>query len=180
MERNKSIVWMSAIIFALFSCRATREPLGVVDSVDLQQYAGTWYEIARLPNRFERGLKCVTATYELREDGKIQVINRGHPIAKPGQVKTSAGIARVVDPDEPARLKVTFFWPFSGKYWIIDLARDYSYALVGTPSRKYLWILSRSPDMDRQTYQYLMSLARTKGFDTTHMIRTLQDCDAPP
>ena len=157
-----------------------QEPLEVVDYVDLQKYEGTWYEIARLPNRFERGLKCVTATYELMEDGKIKVINRGHKIAEPGQVDRTTGVARVVDQDEPGKLKVTFFWPFSGKYWIIDLAEDYSYALVGSPSRKYLWILSRSPQMDKKTYRYLLSLARSKGFDTSDMIRTLQDCDAPP
>lgn len=166
-----------AITFALFSCRTSREPLDVVDSVDLQKYQGTWYEIARLPNRFEEGLKCVRATYKLQNDGKIQVINRGHKIAEPGKVKESTGVARVVDKDEPARLKVTFFWPFSGKYWIIDLAEDYRYALVGSPSRKYLWILSRSPEMDQKTYDSLLNQARSKGFDTTQMIRTLQDCN---
>jgi apolipoprotein D and lipocalin family protein len=97
----------------LFSCKKETTDLPVVGEVDLEKYSGTWYEIARLPNSFEKGLKCVTATYRLREDGKIEVINRGHKIGKPGKISKIKGAARVPDSNQPAKLKVTFFWPFS-------------------------------------------------------------------
>ncbi|HKL38646.1 MAG TPA: lipocalin family protein [Bacteroidales bacterium] len=171
------IIGIMMMLLSLSFCRTVREPLEVEESVNLERYAGKWYEIARLPNRFEKGLKCVTATYKLCEDGRIQVINRGHKIAGPGKVEEAKGVAHLKDKGQPAKLKVTFFWPFSGKYWILDLDERYRYALVGSPSRKYLWILSRSKTMDEKTYDRLLSEARARGFDISEMIRTLQDCD---
>ena len=165
------------MFLSLASCMTTREPLKVVPSVDLERYSGTWYEIARLPNRFEKGLKCVTATYQLRDDGKIEVINRGHKIAEHGTVDEATGVAKVPDKDKPGKLKVTFFWPFYGKYWIIDLDEQYQWALVGSPSRKYLWILSRTKTMEDKTYEFLLNQAQAEGFDVSDMIRTLQDCN---
>ena len=126
---------------------ATAAPLTTVDHVDLQRYVGKWYEIARYPNRFQR--KCqsdTTATYTLREDGKVQVANACRE--KDGTMTTANGTAKVVDPKTNAKLKVTFFWPFYGDYWILGLGPDYQYAIVGEPDRKYLWILSRTPAMD--------------------------------
>ncbi len=171
------LITYSIFMVVFFSfCSPKKESLEVVDKVDLEQYAGTWYEIARLPNKFEEGLKCVTATYELREDGKITVINKGHKIENPELTKKAEGWAKVPDKDVPGKLKVTFFWPFFGKYWIIELDKDYQYALVGSPSRKYLWILSREKNMDIELYEKLAGIAQSKGFNVSRMEKTKQDC----
>jgi apolipoprotein D and lipocalin family protein len=145
--------------------------LEVVSSVDLSRYAGRWYEIARLPNRFEK--KCadsVTATYTLRSDEKVDVVNRCRKAN--GQYTTATGKAKVVDKKTNAKLKVTFFWPFYGDYWILDLGPNYEYAVVGAPNRDYLWILSRTPQLDEQLYRRLLAEMSTRGFATDRMIRT--------
>lgn len=148
----------------------------VVKAVDLNRYAGTWYEIARLPNSFERKLKCITATYTLRADGKITVLNKGHYLTDPSKVNTAKGVAWIPDKNEPAKLKVTFFWPFSGDYWILFLEKDYKYVLVGDPSFRYLWILSRENKMDDTTYQMLLQKAVENGFDVSPIIKVDHDC----
>lgn len=148
----------------------------VVKSVDINRYAGTWYEIARLPNSFERKLKCITATYTLREDGKISVLNKGHYIAEPDKINSAKGVAWIPDKNVTAKLKVTFFWPFSGNYWIMDLDKDYKYVLIGEPSFKYLWILSRDKSMDEITYQMLLKKAVDNGYDVTPIIRVEHNC----
>ena len=145
----------------------------VVQSVDLTRYAGQWYEIARLPNSFQK--KCadsVTANYTIRADGKIEVINRCRKAS--GEYATAKGKAKIVDKKTNAKLKVTFFWPFYGDYWILDLGPNYEYAVVGEPDRKYLWILSRSPRMDETILRQLLEKMAAKGFNTERMIRTLQ------
>jgi apolipoprotein D and lipocalin family protein len=145
--------------------------LAVVDAVDLSRYAGRWYEIARLPNRFEK--KCadsVTATYTLRSDGKVDVVNRCRKAN--GEYTTAKGKAKIVDKKTNAKLKVTFFWPFYGDYWILDLGPNYEYAVVGAPNRDYLWILSRTPQLDEELYQRLLREMATRGFATDRMIRT--------
>ena len=145
--------------------------LAVVGAVDLSRYAGRWYEIARLPNRFEK--KCadsVTATYTLRSDGKVEVVNRCRKAN--GEYTTARGKAKIVDKKTNAKLKVTFFWPFYGDYWILDLGPNYEYAVVGAPNRDYLWILSRTPQLDEQLYQRLLREMATRGFATDRMIRT--------
>jgi apolipoprotein D and lipocalin family protein len=150
----------------------TRQPLPTVASVDLKRYVGTWYEIARYPNRFQR--KCtgdVTARYSLRGDGKVDVLNSCREGAKINQAK---GTAKVDDPPTNSKLRVTFFWPFYGDYWILDLAPDYSYAVVGEPNRRYLWILSRSPRMDAHTYDRLLEKIRTLGYDPAGLMKTPQ------
>jgi len=148
----------------------------VVQSVDLNRYSGLWYEIARLPNPFEKNLKCVTATYTLREDGRITVLNSGHKISDPSAVSSSEGVAWVPDKNVPAKLKVRFFWPFSGNYWIIHLDKDYKYVIVGDPSYKYLWILGREKVMDDATYKMLLDKAISEGFDIKPIIKVEQDC----
>lgn len=150
--------------------------LPTVEKVDLSKYAGTWYEIARLPNSFEKGLECVTATYSLKSNGKIQVLNKGFA-AKKGKYKTAKGTALVPDPAYPGRLKVTFFWPFYGNYHILELDKDYQYALVGDPSRKYLWVLARNKTLEDSIYTELMDHAKSMGFDTDQVVRINQNCD---
>ena len=149
--------------------------LPTVQEVDLNRYAGLWYEIARLPNSFEKGLECVTAQYTLKPNGKVEVLNKGYS-AKKGAFKSSKGRAWVPDENYPGRLKVSFFWPFAGNYYIISLDKDYAYALVGDPSRKYLWVLSRTTKLDETIYSELLAKARTYGFDTKTMIRIQHDC----
>ena len=149
-------------------------PLDVVPQVDLNRYAGKWYEIARLPNRFQRD--CVggtTATYTLRPDGKITVLNECR--TDNGRVKSAKGTARIADPKGPnSKLNVTFFWPFSGNYWIIDLDPQYRWAVVGEPSRKYLWVLSRTPQLDPELYEDILKRAQRQGFDTAKLLKTPQ------
>lgn len=164
------------MITFLFGCKS-QLPLKTVDKVDLEKYTGTWYEIARLPNSFEKGLKCTTANYSLNKDGSIKVVNKGHKIKDPSATKQSIGKAIVPDKTEPGKLKVSFQWPFYGKYWIIYLDNAYENVLVGTPSRKYFWILSREPQMDEATLKYLVDKAKEKHFDVSQLIYVEQDCD---
>jgi apolipoprotein D and lipocalin family protein len=156
-----------------------RRPLRVVESVDLARYAGLWYEVARLPNRFEE--KCagdVSAEYTLKEADRVKVVNRCR--RKDGKMSEAEGVARLADKRGPSsRLKVRFapsylsFLPFVwGDYQIIELAPDYSHALVGSPDRKYLWLLSRTPRLDDVTYERLTEAARAQGFDTSRLMRT--------
>jgi apolipoprotein D and lipocalin family protein len=165
------------IVMILFSSLRAQRNLSVVPSVDLKRYAGTWYEIARLPFSFESKLKCITATYSLREDGRITVLNKGHYISKPEKINTAKGIAFAPDKNIPAKLKVQFFWPFKGNYWIMHLDKDYKYVLIGEPSLKYLWILAREKKLDESTLQMLLNKAADAGYDMTNLIRTVQDCN---
>jgi apolipoprotein D and lipocalin family protein len=159
----------------LFSS-STKE-LPTVAKVDIQKYAGQWYEIARFPNRFEKGLVCVTANYSVKENGKIEVINSGHLTDDIQKIKTAKGIAWIPNEKYPGRLKVRFFWPFSGKYYIIALDRNYQYVLVGDPSRKFLWVLSRTKVLSDEVYSKLLEIAKENGFDIGKLIRINQDCN---
>lgn len=165
-------VLIAALILA--ACGGEKpSPMQVVSAVDLSRYTGAWYEIARYPNRFQRDCAGdVTATYELRDDGKVRVVNSCRE--ENGDLKSAEGTARVVDPATNARLEVTFFWPFSGDYWIINLGPNYEYAVVGEPSREYLWILSRTPRMDEATYDVLLQRIAKQGYDTSKLVRTPQ------
>ena len=138
----------------------------VVPKVDLARYAGKWYEIAKYPNRFQRGCAGATAEYILAPDGKsVEVVNRCMQEGPGGTERSVRGKARVVDPDTNAKLSVTFFWPFSGDYWILALGPEYEYAVVGTPDRKYLWFLARTPTIEDGLYARLVEEARRQGFD---------------
>lgn len=148
-----------------------KRPLETVSSVDLSRYVGRWYEIARLPNRFEKDCESdVTATYTLRGDGKITVLNQCRKAS--GEIKNRKGTAKVVDKATNAKLKVSFFWPFSGDYWILELGPNYEYAVVGEPKRENLWILSREQRMDEELYRELLDRVAAQGFDTSRVIRT--------
>jgi len=150
------------------------EPLETVSHVDLEQYLGLWYEIARFPQSFEEGCSCSVAEYSMNEDGSIRVLNS---CFKDGELHTAEGSATVTDKKTNAKLKVKFFAPFTGKYWIIALASDYSYAMVGHPNRKYLWILARKPQMNNQVYNHLVVQAAGQSFDIRKLVKTVQDCE---
>ncbi|MFO7607435.1 MAG: lipocalin family protein [Desulfurivibrionaceae bacterium] len=149
-------------------------PLETVERVDLERYAGEWYEIARYPNRFQRDCPAGKATYTLLPTGKVEVLNECYDREYQSVLRSVKGRARVVDPDSNARLKVTFFWPFSGDYWIIGLGDDYQYAVVGHPDRKYLWILSRRPDMSAELYSQITADLKKQGYDPERLIRRQQ------
>ncbi len=141
-------------------------PLTTVESVDLQRYQGLWYEIARLPNRFERNCEGVTAEYALRDDGLISVVNTCRENAADGPVRTANGRARIVDESTNAKLEVSFFGPFWGDYWVIDLAEDYSLSLVGEPQGRLLWILSRTPTISDDVFSEAIAKLESFGYDT--------------
>ena len=161
----------------IFNSVIPQKTPSVVSTVDLNRYMGMWYEIARLPNYFERKLKCTSANYTLRDDGRITVLNKGYYLTDPQKSTSARGVAWIPDRNSPAKLKVQFFWPFSGDYWIMELDKEYRYVLVGDPSHKYLWILAREKEMDEQTYNMLLSKAVENGYDVKSIIRVEQNCE---
>ena len=171
------LVIVSVSACGLFS---RREPQPTVPDVDLERYAGTWHEIARLPNRFERGLVGVTATYTLRDDGRITVLNQGRKETLDGEVKKAEGYAKVPDPDEPGRLRVYFTRFFGAAYLILALdTEQYQYAMVGSRRRRFLWILSRTPQLDPAIFNRLTRKAESLGYDTGALIMVEQADPAP-
>jgi apolipoprotein D and lipocalin family protein len=146
------------------------DTLEVVPHVELEKYLGKWYEIAHLPAKFQDGCNETTATYTLLDNGAISVLNT---CKRNGKVKLAKGKAKVVDKTTNAKLKVTFLWPFYGDYWIIKLGNDYDYAVVGTPNRKYLWILSRTPQMDDKLFSQLIEFVKSNGFNVESLIKTI-------
>lgn len=146
----------------------------VVPHLDLDRYLGRWYEIAHLPAFFQRGCVATTATYALRDDGDIEVVNRCRKGGLDGKPSDAKGKAWVVDEETNAKLKVQFFWPFSGDYWVLALDDDYRWALVGSPDRDYLWILSRTPQLPEGRYEALVNKARDLGYPVEKLIVTPQ------
>jgi lipocalin len=139
-----------------------------VKELDLQRYLGTWYEIARFDHRFERGLVGVTATYSMRDDGKIRVLNQGYKNALDGELSVAEGKAKLTN--EPGKLKVSFFWIFYAHYFVMELDDNYQWALIGSKSDKYLWILSRAPKLDEHVKNLILEKAKNRGYDTAKLI----------
>jgi apolipoprotein D and lipocalin family protein len=156
------------VLVALFA----QNPLTTVPRVDLSRYAGEWFEIARTPNKYESDcVSDVRLFYALRPDGRLSV--RNECATRSGKPDIAKGSAKSADPTN-ARLRVSFFWPFSYDYWIIDLDESYRYAVVGEPSRKDLWILSRTPSLPPATYGQILRRAATQGYDTSRVVMTPQ------
>jgi len=160
-------------IIVFTGCSTKYPELPTVSKVDIDKYKGTWYEIARYEHFFEKGCKNVTATYELKDEEEIKVINRC-TLIKNGNKKEAIGVAYSTNKTN-TKLKVSFFRPFYGDYWILDLAKDYSYAVVGTPSREYLWILSRTKTLDKKTKEKILKTLPSLGFDTQKLLWTIQE-----
>ncbi len=179
--KKASIILKFLLIFVLLGCnnvaRTQSQIMKTVNNVDLNRYMGTWYEIARFPHSFEKGLVGVTANYTLKKNGKVEVLNQGHKDSLNGKLKRAKGFAKVPNPDEPGRLMVYFFWPFGGEYLILDLDKNYQYVLVGSSSKKYLWILSRTPQLDEITYNELVAKAKSLGFNTALLENVPQKID---
>jgi len=170
---HKNIIPFLLIFFNMFSSNSNAQALETVSYVDLNKYAGKWYEIASFPQRFQKGCYCTTAEYTWSEKGYVIVENRCNKDSVTGKQSSIKGKAFVVKNSGNAKLKVQFFWPFTGKYWIIDLADDYTYAVVSHPNKKYLWILSRTSKMDETVYQQILSRLNEKGFDLSKLQQTI-------
>lgn len=161
---------LSALAAALLSaCTAVPEGLKPVQNFEAASYLGTWFEIARLDHSFERGLSDVSATYSRRDDGGIDVLNRGFE-ASTGKWQEAYGRAYFLDNPGVASLKVTFFWPFYGGYHVIALDPGYRYAMIAGPSREYLWILARDKQLPQPVLEKLLAQAKASGFATDQLI----------
>ena len=173
-----SFIALLLVFFTMASgCAHTEKtlpPLETVPFVDLNRYTGIWYEIARYSNSFQEGCVGSKATYSLRDDGKIDVLNECYDRSFDGGIRTARGRAWVIDKSSKAKLKVSFFWPFSGDYWIIDLGKDYEYAVIGHPKRKYLWILSRTKILHGSVYEEIITRLKEKHYDTKKLMLTPQ------
>lgn len=157
------------LIPIIMSCAQTTKHLSVKENFDSEKYLGKWYEIARLDHSFERGLDFVTATYSLKEDGKIKVLNEG--IRSDGTKSEAIGKAYVVNPEsKTGHLKVSFFWIFYADYRIIYLDKDYQTAIVTSSNMNYLWILSRKPVLEEHELRQLVYFCGENGFDTDKLI----------
>ncbi len=172
----RMILTAGCFVFLLFSmpqrtqAASSAPPLPTVSSVDLARYMGTWYEIARFEQFFQEGCVGSTATYSMRSDGDVKVVNSCTNEAD-GKKREAVGRAWVVDASTNAKLKVSFFWPFRGDYWIIDLGREYEYVAIGSPNRKYLWILARQRVLDEAVYAGVRERVARMGFAVENLIQ---------
>jgi apolipoprotein D and lipocalin family protein len=175
----KPLACLACLAIALLTtaCTSRRPPLPTVPSVDLERYVGTWYEIAHLPNFFQA--KCASDTQaSYRQDGQdVEVVNQCRK--EDGTLEQISGIAKVVEGSHGAKLRVSFFRPIYGDYWILDLDPDYRWVLVGEPSRQYAWILARSPSLDAATQETLLARAAALGFDRQAFVSTPHTAQSP-
>ncbi len=172
----RNILYLLMGILYLVSCK-TQENMNdktVVKQFDTHKYLGKWYEIARYDHRFERNLVGVTATYTLRKDGKIKVENAGFKKSLSGRKSVATGKAKIPNPQEPAKLKVSFFWFFYGDYYVMELDENYQWAVIGSSSDKYLWILSRSPKMEDSLYNQILKKLSNRGYNINKLIKVKQ------
>ncbi len=167
------IALILALVLIIFNggCQPEKEMklnIETVKSLDLQRYLGKWYEIARFDHRFERGIVGATATYSMRDDGKIKVLNQGYKNSLNGERSVAEAKAKLTG--DPGKLKVSFFWIFYADYFILELDDNYQWALIGSSSDKYLWILSRTPQLDEITKNLILEKAKKRGYDISKLI----------
>lgn len=160
----------------ILSCNAQTKMIdkSVVKNLNIERYLGKWFEIARFDHRFERGLVGVTATYSFRKDGKIRVENAGYRNTLDGKQSTAVGKARIPDPDIPSKLQVSFFLWFYGDYFVLELDDEYQWAVIGSSSDNYLWILSRTPIIEEDLYNDLTGRLAERGYNVEKLIRVEQ------
>ncbi|MCW3837577.1 lipocalin family protein [Sphingomonas canadensis] len=168
----------AAIGGAIVYSRATRPPVinPAVPSpqkpVDLTRYLGTWYELARHENRYQKGLDACTAEYSLRGDGEIRIVNRGR-VWPDGEVHEVRGRAIVADEDMGAKLRVSFFGPlYTGDYWVLDHGEEYEWAIVGEPEGRFLWVLAREPKLETAEFEAILKRVEQLGYDRWALRRT--------
>ena len=164
--------FLASICVLLVGCGGSHPPLDTVDTVDLDRYMGTWYEIMRLPNSFQSDCWNSTAEYEIIDSETVRVINRCREDSVRGEESSVTGKAWVVEGSNNSKLKVSFFWPFKGDYWILELDENYQWVAVGAPSREYLWIMARQPRWDAVPLEDLKRRLAAKGFDVSKLIAT--------
>ncbi len=168
----KSVISLIFICFLFvgisFESKKNDMDTSTITELNLERYLGTWYEIARFDHSFERGLQGVTATYSMRDDGKIKVVNRGNKNRLYGKPSIAEGKAKTTN--EPGKLKVSFFWIFYADYLILELDENYQWAIIGSKSDKYLWILSRTPQLERNVQNTILDKAKKRGYDTSKLI----------
>jgi lipocalin len=176
---RKNIVFLIALIFIINACKGQNKMIDktVVKELDIESYLGKWYEISRYNHSFERGLVGVTASYSYREDGKIKVVNSGYKETLNGQKSEAIGKAKIPDSNIPSKLKVSFFWFFYGDYFVLELDKKYQWAVIGSSSDNYLWILSRTPQMEKSLYNELLNKIAKRGYDVNKLIRVEQKSD---
>jgi apolipoprotein D and lipocalin family protein len=179
LKRTAPLLLLAVSVLALSACAILqRGPVGNAETpqpskaVDLSRYAGLWYEVGRYENSFERGCEAVTAEYSLREDGLVRVVNACRRGGVEGPVKSVEGKAKIVAGSRNAKLKVSFFGPFYGDYWILDHADDYSWSIVGEPSGRYLWLLSRTARPSAEARAKIMNRTAALGYDLTLLHET--------
>lgn len=161
----------------LTACFTITDPPKTVSHVDLKDYMGTWYEIAAFPNSFQSGCQCTSADYEL-VGSKVRVLNKCYK-GKDHTLSEAKGTAWALPKSGNSKLKVQFFWPFTGDYWILYLSPQYKEVIVGSPDRKYLWLLSRRKYIEKTLYNHLRQIAESKGYDTRKLVKTQQTCKIP-
>ena len=178
MRHHMKIAVLPVLAFMLFFCGTNQQTMintETVKELDLDRYLGTWYEIARFPHSFEKNLVGVTASYSLRKDGKIKVVNQGFKNTLDGKRSRAVGKAMIPDPvNEPAKLKVSFFLWFYGDYYVMELDKDYQWAVIGSSSPGFLWILSRSPQMDDKLYNDLLGRLVERGYNLDKLYKVPQ------
>ena len=172
MEKISKSLILICIMFLFTACSSKNPPLQTVEKVDLERYLGTWYEIARYEHFFEKDCKNVSANYSIMDEETIKVINKCTKI-QTNEKKEVFGRAYATDFTN-SKLKVSFFRPFYGDYWVLILDEKYDYVVVGTPSREYLWILSRTSNLDEKNKKEILQKLPTLGFDTSKLIWTIQ------
>ena len=173
---NRKVGLIVLLLLAMGSCKSQDMKIdnSVVQELDLERYLGTWYEIARFDHRFERGMVGVKANYSYREDGMIKVLNSGYKDGFDGELSKAEGKAKVPDPAVPSKLKVSFFWIFYGDYFVMELDEDYQWAIIGSNTDKYLWILSRTPQIDDELYEQMLTMLTKRGYDSSKLIKVEQ------
>ena len=176
LHMKNLIVILTGVLITIYTSGQSGKTGMMIDTstikeLDLEKYMGKWYEIARFPHRFEKDLVGVTATYSLRDNGKINVINQGYLFEPGGKLKTAKGKAKIPDRNEIGKLKVSFFLFFYADYYILELdTENYQWAMIGSSSDRYLWILNRTPQIDPEIYRMLVERAKKRGYDTGKLL----------
>lgn len=171
----KHTLLIISFIISLYGI-AQQKPLTTVKDVNQQKYLGKWYSVASYPARFQKNCFCTVAEYRLSGNGKVKIINYCRKGSPNGKLHTAHGKAFPVAGSNNSKFKVQFFWPFRGDYWIIALDKEYHWAAVSEPNRKYLWILSRTPVMENDEFQKVLEIVKEKGFDLNKLELTEQKC----
>lgn len=180
--RNVIVSFLIGFSIVATSCSNTKTMVNTqtVKDLELDKFLGKWYEIARYPHSFEKDLVGVSATYSMRDDGKIRVLNQGFKNSLDGKLSRAEGKAKIPNPAEPGKLKVSFFWFFYSDYLVMELdSLNYEWAVIGSSSPNYLWILSRNPQMDDELYQELILRIEDRGYNLDELIKVEQTVELP-